>query len=58
MTRDLALKAITALPEDATIEDIIEALFLSIKVENGLKDVKNGNVISHADMKKEIESWK
>ena len=58
MIKELAIEVINTLPDSATIEDIIEALFLSVKIKNGLKDIEEGNIISHEDMRKEIESWK
>lgn len=57
MMKELALQTIKSLPEDATMDDIIEALFIAVKAQNGLKDVKEGNVISHEEMKERIKSW-
>ncbi|HET9136364.1 MAG TPA: hypothetical protein VFO76_07000 [Candidatus Kapabacteria bacterium] len=45
------------LPVDATLEDIQYHLYVIQKVEQGLRDIEEGRVISHEEMKKEILSW-
>jgi hypothetical protein len=40
MTRQDILKALDQLPEDATIEDAMERLFVLHKIERGLRDVE------------------
>ena len=59
MKKELAIQTINQLPnEDVSINDIIEALYIRIKIEKGLKDIENGNTIKHEELKKEIEQWK
>ena len=59
MKKELAIQTINQLPnEDVSINDIIEALYIRIKIEKGLKDIENGNTITHDELKKEIEQWK
>lgn len=52
--KQAALKAIRALPDDATIEDIIERLHFIAQVEAGLRDLDEGRFITHEEMKKRI----
>ena len=52
-----ALKAISALPDTATIEDMMYRLYVIEKVNKGLDDKKNGRVTSHENLIKEIEKW-
>jgi predicted transcriptional regulator len=52
-----ALKAISSLPESATIEDIMYRLYVIDKVHEGLNDVRNGKVITSEELEKEIQSW-
>jgi len=44
------LQAVNDLPENSTIEDAIEKLTLLHKVETGLKQGKNGQVVSLEDV--------
>jgi predicted transcriptional regulator len=45
------VKAIQALPEDATVEDAIERLYFLAKVERGLEQSEAGDTISHDEIK-------
>jgi len=49
-----ALTAIAGLPADATIEDAIERLVLLAKIERGLAQVRNGEAIDHAEVKRRL----
>jgi predicted transcriptional regulator len=46
-----ALGAIQALPDTATIDQAIERLCFIAKVEEGLRDSREGRVISHDEVK-------
>ena len=50
-----ALKAISSLPETATIEDMMYRLYVIEKVNKGLDDVNNGRVTSHDNLIKEMQ---
>jgi predicted transcriptional regulator len=52
-----AIKAISSLPESATIEDIMYRLYVIDKVHEGFDDVRNGRVITSEELEKEIQSW-
>lgn len=57
MMKELVLEVTSKLPNNATIEEIFDAILLRIAIQKGLKDVEKGNVISHNDLLKEIETW-
>jgi len=52
------LEAVNALPEDTTWEDAIYTLYIREKIAMGLKAIEEGKVISHEDLRKEVETWK
>ena len=52
-----AIEAISKLPDNATIEDIMYRLYIIYKIHAGQADVQNGRVISSDELKKEIASW-
>ena len=52
-----AIEVIENLPDDSSYEDIMERLFFLQKVESGLRDISDGKVISHADVKKRLDRW-
>ncbi len=55
--KEEVIKLIRKMPEDCTYEDIQYELYLRAKIEAGIKDVEEGKVISHEDLKKEISRW-
>lgn len=48
--KQLALRALEQLPEDATLEDAMERLYLLEKIERGRADVRGGRVAEHAEV--------
>lgn len=49
--KQLALHAVEQLPDDATLEDAMERLYLLEKIERGRADVRDGRTVSHAEVK-------
>ena len=45
------------LPEDSELEDILYSLYLQYKIALSLNDMANGDVISHEELRKEVETW-
>ncbi len=46
-----ALEAIQGLPDSATIDDAIERLCFIAKIEEGLRQSRAGQVVSHEEVK-------
>jgi len=51
------LKGIEKLPEEISVDQLFDRILLQQKIEQGLKDVEEGNMISHDEVKKEVEKW-
>jgi len=51
------LKALDELPDDASIEDAMERLYLLYKVGRGLKQVEDGKTISQAEARARMQKW-
>ena len=52
-----ALLAIEQLPDSVDFNDIVYRLYVINKIHQGIKDIEEGDVISHDDLKHEIEQW-
>ena len=52
--KQAAIDLIQRLPDDATTADIIDELYLKQQVDKGLRDVLEGRLISHKELKKRI----
>jgi predicted transcriptional regulator len=50
--KERALEAIRTLPDGATIDEAIERLCFVAKIEEGLRQSKAGQVVSHDEIKK------
>ncbi len=59
LTKKKIIESINAMPEDGfeDIDVLLERIVVLNKIERGLKDVENGNVISNEEMKTIIDSW-
>jgi predicted transcriptional regulator len=59
LTKEKLIESIKNMPEDQfeDIDILLDRIILLEKIENGLKDIKDGNVISEEEMGTIIESW-
>lgn len=55
--KDATRQILDSLPDDATLEDIMYALYVRQKIEAGLRDIEAGNTVSHEDVVREINEW-
>lgn len=56
-TKQKAIKAVQALPDDASFEDALDRLLLLAKIERGLRQLDAGQSISHEKMKSKMKKW-
>ncbi len=52
-----AIEAITKLPNDAEIDDIMYQLYVLDKIRKGRKAAEQGNTTSQEEIKHEIDKW-
>ena len=45
------------LPPEADYDDIMEAIFVQQKIDKGIKQLDNGESISHEEMKARMAKW-
>jgi len=57
LTKDKVRKRLDRLPENFTVEQIVEELIVLNKIEEGLKDIENGNVFTTDQVKEELKTW-
>jgi predicted transcriptional regulator len=56
-TKQKVLRAVKALPADASYEDAMERLLFLSKVERGLKQADTGKTIAHEKVKQKLKRW-
>ena len=53
----MAIQTINNLPNEAVYDDILHALYINAKFENGIKEIEDGNGISNEEAKKRLQKW-
>lgn len=57
MEKEELKQLIDNLPENFSIEDLQYKLYVRSKIDKGLKDIEEGNVLSHDEVKTRIAQW-
>lgn len=55
--KEEVIKIIQELPENVTIEDIMNKLYVRAKIEAGLKELDEGKGIPHEEAMEKISEW-
>jgi predicted transcriptional regulator len=55
--KEAVIKMVEALPDNCTWEDVQYRLYVRAKVEQGLLDIEEGNVVSQQEAERRIEEW-
>ena len=53
-SKERVLKAVRDLPEDASVEDAMERLYLLAKIQEGERQADAGQTVSHEEAKRRI----
>jgi hypothetical protein len=57
LTKEIVRKTIDRLPESFTVDQIVEELVILNKIEEGRKDIDDGNVFTTNQLKQELKTW-
>lgn len=55
--KEKVLKVIADLPQEATLEDVLERLYFLYKIEKGLEQVEAGDAVTHEEAMKRVKTW-
>jgi predicted transcriptional regulator len=55
--KQIALKIIRRLPDEASLEDLMYELYFRQRVDRGLRELEAGKTVSHADVKRSLAKW-
>ena len=50
-------KLLEKIPDDASLEDIQYHIYVREKIERGLKDIKEGRLLSQKEVEKRMSKW-
>ncbi|QEC77246.1 hypothetical protein ACFGVS_21135 [Mucilaginibacter sp. AW1-7] len=57
LTKDKVKELIDHMPETFSVDDLVDKVILLQKIENGEKEIEDGEGIDWEDMKKEMDLW-
>lgn len=57
MKKSSVISALNEFPKEVKLDEFFERLIVLQKIEEGLRDVKAGKVVSHTGVKKAIAKW-
>ena len=56
-TKESVLQAIRELPDDASLEEILDAVLVRLKVERGRRQIHEGRGIAHEEVRERLAKW-
>jgi predicted transcriptional regulator len=57
LTKAKIISGIQKLPDSVTIEEVLDQIILLEKIEKGIEQADNGQVLSEEDVDKKIRIW-
>lgn len=57
MNKDKVLETVKDLPQDFELDILLEKLILIDKVEQGLRDIENGDILTHEEVVRQAKEW-
>jgi predicted transcriptional regulator len=57
LSKTNVIKTLTKFPEHFSIDELVDKMILLDKIEKGIQQADNGQVISDEDLDKKIEEW-
>jgi len=55
--KDQVIEMIRQLPEDSTVDDIMEELYFRMQVDRGIKELDEGKGIPHQNVRDGLSRW-
>jgi len=55
--KEEVIKMIQKMPEETSVDDIMEELYFRKKVGTGIEELDRGKGISHKEAKKHLKKW-
>lgn len=56
-TKETAKRMIDSLPNDPTMDDIIHALYVTLKFSHGEDEIREGKGVTQEEAKRKLEKW-
>lgn len=57
ISKEKLIEAINQLPNEFSIDDVLEKVILTMKIEKGIEQSDNDQIISDENLEKELPTW-
>ena len=57
VVKEQVVEMVERLPDDSTIDDILDEIYFKSQVDAGLKELDEGKVISHEEVERRLSKW-
>lgn len=57
MIKELVMEVTKEMPDNASIEEIIDAILVRLSAIKGFNEIENGKYTTQEDLLKEIKTW-
>lgn len=57
MMKELVMEVTKEMPDNASIEEIIDAILVRLSAMKGFNEIESGNYTTQEDLLKEIKTW-
>lgn len=57
MKKEKVIETVNGFPQEFDLEELIEKLILVEKIEKGLKQVDEGKIVPHEQVKEIVKKW-
>jgi hypothetical protein len=55
--KEQVIKMIRALPDESTVDDIMEELYFRMQVNSGIEELEKGKGIPHLEVRDRLSRW-
>jgi len=55
--KEQVIQMLQTLPDNITLEDVMEELYFKLQVDAGMKELDEGKGISHEEVEKRMSRW-
>ena len=55
--KEFVLQTTSAVPDDASLEEILDAVLLRLKVERGRRQIQEGGGAPHEEVRERLAKW-
>jgi DNA gyrase/topoisomerase IV subunit B len=56
-TKQEIIEMIKSMPDNATVDDVMEKLYVRAKIESAIKQIDEGKGIPHDQVKEKFKKW-